>query len=71
MVLFDRRTWQTHILSPIAAELFDRLQARDAGLPVPAGEAAGWLGSELGLPPDSGDGKQLLDMFARLGIIAG
>lgn len=71
LVLFDHRTSQTHILNPIAAELFDRLQERDAGLPAPAGEAARLLGSELGLPADSGDGRQLLDMFARLGIIAG
>lgn len=71
MVLFDRRNWETHIVSPVAAELYDRLQQRAGALPAPAGLAERLLADELDLAPDGADGKQLLDMFARLGIIAG
>lgn len=69
IVLFDRRNWQTHILGPIAAELHDRLH--QMAVPVTASVAARLLSDELDLAPDSADGKQLLDMFTGLGIIAG
>lgn len=68
-VLFNERTWNTHILTPAAAIIYEALveQANDA--PIPLEQAIRFLKAELDLDPSAPEIQKLLMMFRRLKLL--
>lgn len=69
-VLFNPRTWNTHILTPAAAIIYDALKEQSTGEAIPASDAIAFLTSELGVDTDSEEIRRLLGMLRHLGVIA-
>ena len=68
-VLFNERTWKTHILTPAAAIIYEALTEQSDGSPMPADQAITFLKGELEVDPTSPEIKQLLAMLRQLRVI--
>jgi PqqD family protein of HPr-rel-A system len=71
-VLFNDRTWKTHILTPAATiiyEALDEIRPADGG-PVPSAAALALLQQDLDIETDTPSTQQLLRMLRHLGVIA-
>ena len=68
-VLFNERTWKTHILTPAAAIIYEALTEQSEGVPMPAEQAITFLKKELDVDPTSPEIKQLLAMLRQLRVI--
>lgn len=69
-VLFNRRTWKTHILTPPAAIIYEALAEQSEGGAIPTQRAIEFLQRELSVDTDSNEIQQLLTMLQRLRVIA-
>lgn len=68
-VAFSSSTWQTHILSPAAAAIFETLCEATGGEPLPLAAAREVLRHELALETDTPDMQRLLRNLTELGLI--
>jgi len=68
-VLFNERTWKTHILTPAAAIIYEALTEQSEDVPMPAEQAITFLQKELEVDPTSPEIKQLLAMLRQLRVI--
>ena len=68
-VLFDERTWKTHVLNPAAAAIYEALQEHSQGKPAPSSETFQLVLDELGLKADTQEIRELLPALKRLGVI--
>lgn len=69
-ILFNERSWSTHILNPAALIVFESLLEHSRGSALAARDARKILRHELDLDPDSAEIGNLLTTLERLGIIA-
>lgn len=67
-VLFDLHTWETHILNPAAAAVYEALRDEFGGTPAANAEVL-HLFDELGLDPDAQHTRDLFSMLERLGLV--
>ncbi len=70
-VVFDSKTWQTHILTPAAAIIFEALAEINEGEPVPQAQALGFLRDELDVDIDTPEMKEVLRSLEEMGILGG
>jgi PqqD family protein of HPr-rel-A system len=68
-VLFDRRSWQTHILNPAAAGVYESLAANPGHEPLDAAGLLRLLEDELKLDPESSEARQLASIFQQVGVV--
>ena len=68
-VVFDARTWQTHLLPPASAAVVDLVEELAVTSPVSVERLSAALRSELDLDPEAPDLRQLLRMLAEIGIL--
>ena len=68
-ILFDERTWNTHVLNPAAAAIYEALLEHSQGKPVPSSETFELVLDELGLNPDTREIRELLPVLKRLGVV--
>ncbi|MBK1704666.1 HPr-rel-A system PqqD family peptide chaperone [Halochromatium glycolicum] len=71
-IIFDHRTWKTHVLTPAATiiyEALDEIRPADGG-PVPNAAALALLQEDLDIETDTPSTQQLLRMLRHLGVIA-
>jgi PqqD family protein of HPr-rel-A system len=68
-VLFDRHTWQTHILTPAAAIIFETLLEASRRVRLSRDEALCILRRDLGVDPAEAPIVRLLDTLAAIGMI--
>lgn len=68
-VLFNRRSWKTHILTPAAAIIYEALSEQSKDNPIPSEQAITFLRGELDIDPTSPEIKQLLAMLRQLRVI--
>jgi len=71
-IIFDHRTWKTHILTPAAVVVYDALQEANAnhGGALSNQDACALLEQDLDLDINTPASQQLLRMLKHLGIIA-
>jgi PqqD family protein of HPr-rel-A system len=67
-VLFDLHTWETHILNPAAAAVYEVLREEFGDTPAANADVLRLL-DELGLDPDAQHTRELLFMLERLGLV--
>lgn len=68
-VVFDARSWQTHLLPPsaaVVADLIDELRERG---PLTRERLDAALRAELELDPEAPDIQELLRMFSKIGLL--
>ncbi|HAY25933.1 MAG TPA: HPr-rel-A system PqqD family peptide chaperone [Candidatus Accumulibacter phosphatis] len=71
-VAFDQRNWQTHILTPAAALIFEALSEIGNGDdPVPMSAALSLLRDELEVDTDTPEMRQVLRSLQEMGILGG
>ena len=71
-VVFDRRDWQTHVLTPPAAVIFEALgELRIGETPVPRKQALDFLRNELEVDPDTPEMHQVLRSLQEMGMLGG
>ncbi len=70
-VVFDSKTWQTHILTPAAAIIFEALAEINEGEPVPQAQALDFLRDELDVDIDTPEMKEVLRSLEEMGILGG
>jgi len=68
-ILFDEHTWNTHVLNPAAAAIYEALLQRSQGKPAPSSETLQLVLDELGLNPDTQEIRELLPVLKRLGVV--
>lgn len=70
-VIFDHRTWKTHILTPAALVVYETLQEANAdhGGALSSHEACVLLEKDLDLDTNTPTIQQLLRMLKHLGLI--
>lgn len=70
-VIFDHRTWKTHILTPAALIIYETLREAktDDGGALSSQEACALLEQDLDLDINTPTIQQLLRMLKHLGII--
>jgi PqqD family protein of HPr-rel-A system len=68
-VVFDTRTWQTHVLPPAAAAIADLANELAETGPVPARRLATAIQDELHLDLATPEMRELLRMFVEIGIL--
>ena len=68
-VLFNPRTWNTHILTPAAAIIYEALTEQSEDVPMPAEQAITFLKGELDVDPTTPEIQQLLAMLRQLRVI--
>ena len=69
-VAFDEATWQTHLLTPAAAVIFETLVERATTGALPLAAAEDLLARELDVDAGSHEVQQLLHMLQELNVIA-
>lgn len=67
-VLFDERTWKTHILNPAATAVYEALKAEFGNGPAANADATRLL-DDMGFDPDAPHTRDLLSMLERLGLV--
>lgn len=70
-MVFNRATWQTHVLSPAAAIVFEALAEVDDGQPVPEATAFAVLRDELELDTDTPQIQHMLHSLREMGMLGG
>ncbi|MEF8712950.1 MAG: HPr-rel-A system PqqD family peptide chaperone [Accumulibacter sp.] len=70
-VVFDSKSWQTHILTPAAAIIFEALAEINEGEPVPQAQALDFLRDELDVDIDTPEMKEVLRSLEEMGILGG
>jgi PqqD family protein of HPr-rel-A system len=70
-VVFDPRTWQTHLLPPAAAAVADLVAELAESGPVSAERISTAVRVELGVDPDAPEFRELLRMLAEIGMLDG
>lgn len=70
-VVFDRATWQTHVLSPAAAIVFEALAEVNDGRPVSETRAFEVLRDELELDTDTPPIQHMLHSLREMGMLGG
>jgi PqqD family protein of HPr-rel-A system len=71
MVVFDRSTWETHLLPPTAAVVADVAEELSAQGPVSVERLRGELRAEFDLDCDTPEMRQLLRMMDEIGMLSG
>jgi PqqD family protein of HPr-rel-A system len=66
-VLFDLHTWETHILNPAAAAVYEALREEFGATPAAHADVLRLL-DEFGLDPDVQHTRDLLSMLGHLGL---
>ena len=69
--VFDSKSWQTHILTPAAAIIFEALAEISDGGPVPQAQAFELLRDELDVDIDTPEMKEVLRSLEEMGILGG
>lgn len=69
-VLFDRHTWQTHVLTPAAAIIFETLLEASRGECLGRDEVLRILRGDLGVDPAEAPIVRLLDTLTAIGMIS-
>jgi PqqD family protein of HPr-rel-A system len=68
-VVFDARSWQTHLLPPSAAVVADLIdELRESG-PLTRESLDAALRADLDLDPEAPDIRELLRMFSTVGLL--
>jgi PqqD family protein of HPr-rel-A system len=71
-VAFDPRSWQTHILTPAAAVIFEALgEIADGERPLPLARALELLRDDLEVDTDSPEIRQVLRSLQEMGMLGG
>lgn len=71
-VAFDQRNWQTHILTPAAAVIFEALsEIGDGEQPLPLNRALRFLRDELEVDTDTAEIRQVLRSLQEMGMLGG
>jgi PqqD family protein of HPr-rel-A system len=71
-VAFDQRNWQTHVLTPAAAVIFEALsESSDGKQPLPLSQALRLLRDELEVDTDSNEIRQVLRSLQEMGMLGG
>lgn len=68
-ILFNERTWRTHVLTPAAAIIYDALLETSNGAPVTMDAAIHLLRQELDVNPDTPEIRRLLATLKDIGVI--
>lgn len=68
-VLFNERTWRTHVLTPPAAIIYEALLETSSGEAVTMDAALHLLRHELDVNPDTPEIRQLLATLKNIGAI--
>lgn len=68
-VLFNERTWNTHILTPAAAIIYEALAEQVNDAPISSEQAIRFLRTELDVDPSAPEIKKLLAMLRRLNLL--
>jgi len=69
--VFDPASWQTHILTPAAAIIFEALAEIGAGSPVPQEQALRVLHDDLEVDTETPEMQQVLRSLQEMGILGG
>ncbi|KFB73080.1 MAG: hypothetical protein AW09_001689 [Candidatus Accumulibacter phosphatis] len=69
--VFDSKSWQTHILTPAAAIIFEALAEICEDGPVPQAQAFELLRDELDVDIDTPEMKEVLRSLEEMGILGG
>jgi PqqD family protein of HPr-rel-A system len=69
--VFDSKSWQTHILTPSAAIIFEALAEICEDGPVPQAQAFELLRDELDVDIDTPEMKEVLRSLEEMGILGG
>jgi len=69
--VFDSASWQTHILTPAAAIIFEALAEINEGRLVPQAQALDFLRDELDVDIDTPEMKEVLRSLEERGILGG
>ncbi|MCP5249798.1 MAG: hypothetical protein H6942_14895 [Candidatus Accumulibacter sp.] len=67
--VFDSRNWQTRILSPAAAVIFEALSEAGGGSPLPRSEALALLRNELEVDTDTAEMREVLRSLREMGML--
>lgn len=68
-VVFDCRTWQTHVLPPATVEVVELIKELAADGPPSPARLHEVLHEELGLDSDTPQMQELLRMLVEIGIL--
>lgn len=68
-VVFDRRTWETHVLPPAATVIAEVVAEATAGGQVSPAQLRERLRDELEIDPEQGPIRELLRMFGEIGLL--
>lgn len=68
-VVFDCRTWQTHVLPPATVEVVDLIAELAADGPLLPARLHAALREELGLDSDTPQMQELLRMLGEIGML--
>lgn len=69
-VLFDRRTWRTHFLTPAAAAVYEALLEASDGASLDESAAVGLMRNDLGLDPAAPAILRLVKTLKSIGVVA-
>jgi len=69
--VFDTANWQTHILTPAAAVIFEVLAETGSGEAIARSRALELLQDELELDPGTPEIQQVLRSLQEMGMLAG
>lgn len=68
-VLFNPRTWQTHVLPPAAAVVAEVIVERSPERPLTMASAGAAIREELELDPQKPEIRALLQMLCEIGML--
>ena len=68
-ILFNERSWTTHILNTPALIVFEALLEQSGGKPLGLPKALEIVQHDLELDPDAAETRNLLSTFERLGFL--
>jgi PqqD family protein of HPr-rel-A system len=68
-VVFDCRTWQTHVLPPATLAVVELIAELEADGPLPPARLQAALHEELGLDSDTPQMQELLRMLGEIGML--
>lgn len=68
-VIFDARTWLTHVLPPATAAIVEAIRECPGAHPASVSHAKRLLREDFDLDPESPDTRELLRMLSEIGIL--